>query len=114
EQAAVGKPEQQMGAATVEAEEPDWPLVQRNAVKILERSKDLRACIYLCEAALHNEGLEALSDALQLADVMTQSMWETLHPQLDEDDDNDPTARVNTVMALTSPARLLRPLEQTP
>gem|GEM_PF-130510 len=114
EQAAAGKPEQQMGDATIEAEEPDWLLVQRNAIQLLERSKDLRSCIYLCEAALHNEGLEALSDALQLANAMTQSLWETLHPQLDEDDDNDPTARVNTVMALTSPKRLLRPLEQTP
>lgn len=114
EQAAAGKPEQQMGTATIEAEEPDWRLVQRNASELLERSKDLRICIYLCEAALHNEGLEAFSDALQLAAQITQDLWDTLHPQLDEDDDNDPTARVNAVMALTAPGRLLRPLEQTP
>src|SRR5690606_28660288 len=114
EQAAAGKPEQQMGTATIEAEEPDWRLVQRNASELLERSKDLRICIYLCEAALHNEGLEAFSDALRLAAQITQDLWDTLHPQLDEDDDNDPTARVNAVMALTAPGRLLRPLEQTP
>lgn len=114
EQAAAGKPEQQMGDATIEAEEPDWLLVQRNATALLERSKDLRTCIYLCEAALHNAGLEAMSEAMQLANTLTQNLWETLHPQLDEDDDNDPTARVNAVMALASPGRLLRPLEQTP
>lgn len=114
EQAAAGKPEQQMGSATIEAEEPDWLLVQRNATALLERSKDLRTCVYLCEAALHNAGLEAMSEAMQLASTLTQSLWETLHPELDEDDDNDPTARVNAVMALASPGRLLRPLEQTP
>ncbi len=114
EQAAVGKPEQQMGNATIEAEEPDWWLVQRNALELLERSKDLRICAYLCEAALQNEGLEALSEALQLTALITQDLWDTLHPQLDEDDDNDPTARVNAVMALTSPRRLLRPLELAP
>lgn len=114
EQAAAGKPEQQMGNATIEAEEPDWQLVQRNAIQLLERTKDLRVCAYLCEAALHNDGLEALSDALQLTNLITQEMWETLHPQLDEDDDNDPTARVNAVLTLTSPRRLLRPLELTP
>jgi type VI secretion system protein ImpA len=114
ELAAAGKPQQQMGDAVIDAEEPDWRLVQRNALKLLARSKDLRICVYLCQAALQNEGIEGFSAAVQLTSLLTQQFWPSLHPELDSDDDDDPTARVNAVMALTSAARLLRPIEHAP
>ncbi|TWU23438.1 hypothetical protein Pla52o_29740 [Novipirellula galeiformis] len=114
EQAAAGKPDQIMGDAVVEGEEPDWKLVQRNAITLLERSKDLRVCVCLCQAALRNESFAGLSTALQLTQLLTEAFWETLYPELDEDDDLDPTARVNTIMALTTAATMLRPIEQAP
>ncbi len=113
EQAAAGKPEQQMGDVVIEGEEPDWRLVQRNSLALLERSKDLRVCGYLCQAALRNEGVEGFSTALQLTNRIASEFWETLHPELDADDDNDPTARVNAVMALAA-GNLLRPIEMAP
>lgn len=102
EQASTGKPEQQMGDSVIEAEEPDWRLVQQNASELLQRTKDLRVCVYLCQAALHNEGIEGFSEALQLTGQLTAEFWGSIHPQLDPDDDDDPTARVNAVMALTT------------
>jgi len=113
EQAAAGKPEQQMGNSVVEAEEPDWRSVGRNALALLKRTKDLRVSIYLGQASLRTDGWASFRDSLQLTDRLTQDFWETLHPQLDEDDDNDPTARVNAIMTLTNPG-LLRAMEATP
>jgi type VI secretion system protein ImpA len=40
--------------------------------------------------------------------------WESVHPQLDPDDDNDPTLRVNTVASLCDPASTLRLLKSAP
>lgn len=113
EQAAAGKPEQQMGDAVIEAEEPDWRLVQKNALALLKRSKDLRVAIYFCQATLRNEGLEGFGESLRLASELTTQFWPSIHPELDEDDDNDPTARVNAVMTLTA-GSLLQTLERAP
>lgn len=113
EQAAAGKPAQEMGDAVIEAEEPDWRLVQRNALSLLKRSKDLRVCVNLCHAALRNEGFEGFADSIRLASLLTAEFWGAIHPELDADDDDDPTARVNAVAALTAPAMLLA-IERTP
>lgn len=113
EQAAAGKPEQQMGNSVVEAEEPDWRSVASHAIELLQRTKDLRVSIYLCLASLRTDGWQGFRDALELTDRLTREFWETLHPVLDEDDDRDPTARVNAILTLAHPP-LLRAIETTP
>jgi type VI secretion system protein ImpA len=113
EQAAAGKPEQQMGNAVIEGEEPDWKLVRNSATELLLRTKDLRVCAHLCRASTGLDGLSGLADSLRLIDGIVTTFWGSLYPQLDPDDDNDPTARVNAVMALASPS-FIRSVEKLP
>jgi type VI secretion system protein ImpA len=54
-----------------------------------------------------------LADSLRLIDGIVTTFWGSLYPQLDPDDDNDPTARVNAVMALASPS-FIRSVEKLP
>lgn len=113
EQAAEGKPEQQMGNAVIEGEEPDWKVVKSSATELLSRTKDLRVCAHLCRASTSLDGLNGLADSLRLIDGIVTNFWGSLYPQLDPDDDNDPTARVNAVMALASPP-FIRGVEKLP
>lgn len=100
ENAAKGKPEQQFGDTIVNAEEPDWREVRRKALDVLGRSKDLRAGLYLAKAGLVENGLLEFRDALSLLYGYVERFWDSVHPQLDPDDDNDPTIRVNALMEL--------------
>lgn len=113
ERAAAGKPEMQMGNAVIEGEEPDWPTVREKALALLTRTKDLRVCIYLCQASIRTHGFEGFAEALQLTEQINAAFWGSLHPQLDEDDDNDPAARVNALSALIA-VPMLRQIELTP
>src|SRR6185295_2726517 len=40
--------------------------------------------------------------------------WDSVHPQLDPDDGNDPTMRVNTLVALRDEDAILRAARETP
>ncbi len=113
ERAAAGKPELQMGSSVLEGEEPDWATVREKALELLTRTKDLRVCIYLCQASLRTHGFEGLAEALQVTEQINSAFWDSMHPQLDEDDDNDPAARVNALSALIA-APMLRQIELTP
>jgi type VI secretion system protein ImpA len=113
EQAAAGKPEMQMGNAVIEGVEPDWATAREHALELLTRTKDLRVCIYLCQASLRTHGFAGLAEALQLTEQINSAFWGSMHPQLDEDDDNDPAARVNALSALIA-APMLRQIELTP
>jgi type VI secretion system protein ImpA len=45
---------------------------------------------------------------------LLDSFWEAVHPQLDPDDGNDPTGRVNILSALCDADLIVRPLRETP
>jgi type VI secretion system protein ImpA len=111
---AQGKAEQQMGDAVVAGEEPDWRAVRGGALELLARTRDLRLAVYLTRALLRTDGIPGLSDGLALTHGLIDRYWETVHPQLDPDDDNDPTMRVNTLVALRDEDALLRALRETP
>jgi type VI secretion system protein ImpA len=100
ERAAQGKPEQQMGATIVPAEDPDWKVVSRDAQALLGRTKDLRVAVHLAKALLRLGALEGFSEALAVLRGLIDGYWDTVHPRLDPDDDNDPTMRVNALSAL--------------
>ena len=53
---ATPKDEQQVGDSVIAAEGVDYTKVARMALGLLERTKDLRAAVYLCEGVLHSEG----------------------------------------------------------
>ncbi|MGE0860516.1 MAG: type VI secretion system protein TssA [Gammaproteobacteria bacterium] len=108
------KPDQQYGATIVPGEEPDWGEVQSLAVSVLERTRDLRPAMILTRALVRTEGLPGLRDALALVQGYCEQLWDTVHPQLDPDDDNDPTMRLNALLTLVNVAAVLRPLREAP
>lgn len=97
-----------------EAEEPDWQEVERLGLELAARSKDLKVAIYLLRAELAQNGLPGLRDGLALIAGYLSSHWESVHPQLDPEDDNDPSARVNTVAGLCHIETVLRAVRLAP
>ena len=114
ERLAQGKPEQQYGSTIVPAEEPDWKAVEAAATALAERSYDLRILSHLAVARLHRGGIAGFAATAGTIRELLEDRWETLHPQLDPEDDNDPTLRANALLALTHPTRVLRVLRNVP
>ncbi len=114
ERAAQGKPAQQMGDQVKPAEEPDWADVENRATQLLLRTKDLRVALYLTRAQLNTRGLVGLSSGLQLLRGLLERYWDGIYPGLDEEDDNDPTLRLNSMAGLSDPGILLNTLRDTP
>ncbi len=106
--------ERQVGDAIIAAEEPDYKEVAAKALSVLERSHDLRAAVYLAEARLRLGGLADFADVTTYIRRCLEEHWGSCHPQLDAEDDDDPTMRVNAVLALADKDRLLRGLRRTP
>ncbi|RKT46284.1 type VI secretion system protein TssA [Thiocapsa rosea] len=113
-QAAAGTPERRMGESLVPAEDPDWSAVRALALRLLARSKDLRSAVFLTRALMHMEGLAGLSQGLRLLSGLVVEFWDSLHPQLDPDDNLDPGIRLNALLALCELDTMLRPLRATP
>ncbi|MCD9007361.1 type VI secretion system protein TssA [Luteimonas sp. XNQY3] len=92
---------------------PDWERLLPSAVALLERSRDLRVAVTLCSAWLDQRGLPGWCDGLALVHGLLDTLWDTVHPQLDADDEDDPTARVNALMPLADTFGLLGRLRTT-
>jgi len=115
EKLAEGIPEKRVGDKIIEeAREPSWKEVKTAALALLERTHDIRVTISLLRALLHTDGLLGVRDGLALLSDMIERYWDTLYPQLDPDDNNDPTQRVNILMALCDREMILLDLMKTP
>jgi type VI secretion system protein ImpA len=114
ERAQQGKPEQVMGETVKPAEDPDWRDVRERAQALLGRSRDLRVAYALTAALLKIDGLPGLAAGLTVICQLLEGQWDTVHPQLDADDDNDPTLRLNSLAGLTAADGLLRGLRDSP
>ncbi|MFO7641506.1 MAG: type VI secretion system protein TssA [Candidatus Competibacteraceae bacterium] len=114
EKLARETPERQFGGTIIPAEPPDWRGVGKAALTLLERTRDLRVAVNLTRSLLHTEGLSGFAAGLALVDGLIERFWETIYPQLDPDDNNDPTLRVNTIVALCDPETTLRALREMP
>lgn len=101
ERVSTPKPERAIGDSVKAAEEPDWVHVENLSRKVLGRSKDLHAAVFLTSAWLKIHGLSGWASGLALVRGLLESYWGCVYPQLDAEDDNDPTARVNAVSVLT-------------
>lgn len=102
------KPEQQFGDTIIPAEEPEWRDVAKRSETLLGRSKDVRAVCLLARAQARLNQFSGLSDGLKLMHQMMDRYWDSVHPQLDAEDNNDPTMRLNALAALAAPDGLLR------
>jgi type VI secretion system protein ImpA len=107
EKAAAGKAEQVIGGTATPAEPPDWNLVLNSALELLERTKDLRVAVLAARALLYRNGVVAFTDGVALLRGLVEQHWALVHPQLDPEDNNDPTMRITALAALATPSLLL-------
>jgi type VI secretion system protein ImpA len=114
ERAAAPKAERAVGDNVKAAEEPDWDKVVELAEAVLARSKDMRAAVHLTTGWLRTSGMPGWNAGLGLIRGLLEHYWETVHPQLDAEDDNDPTMRVNSVVPLGDLQGVLRYFRTTP
>lgn len=112
--AAEVKAEQQIGDTFVPAEEPDWAQVRRTALKLFDQTKDLRVAVILAKACARTEGWLGFRDAVTLLDGLLERYWPDVHPQLDEDEPDDFTMRVNQIASLGDPETVLAYLRDAP
>ena len=112
--AATPGEERQVGDEIIHAEDPDYKEISQKALEIMERSHDLRAGIFMAEAQLRLKGLPGFAAATAYVRGCLEQYWDSCHPQLDADDDNDPTMRVNAVLSLADTDRILRNLRRAP
>lgn len=117
ELAAQPGEERQAGNEILEAEPPNYVDVLEKAKAVLAESHDLRAAVYLAAAGLHVSGFRGLAEATTYIRACLETFWDTCHPQLDADDDDDPTMRVNAVLGLSDAAMVkavrLAPMTQS-
>ena len=114
EQAVQGKEEQSMGDSVIEAEPPNWREVIKLAEKLLARTRDMRVYVNYLRALTETQGMKGLADGLLLLRSATEKYWKDIHPELDVDDDNDPTERINILMMLCDFESFLKPLHSVP
>lgn len=100
---AKGTPEQQIGETIKPAEDPEWPAVLDRCTELLGQTKDLRLGTLLCVAKLVTEGWEGVAEGLALLRRTLEQYWDHVHPQLDPEDGNDPTERLNLLESLYTP-----------
>lgn len=113
EQAILGKPEVQYGDTVTPAVPPEWKVVKRLSSDLLARSRDLRLAVSLLRSALALHGMAGCADGLRLIEQLLEQRWDSVHPQLDPDDDNDPMLRINSLAVLADAGTFLRELKET-
>jgi type VI secretion system protein ImpA len=114
ENATKGTPEQQMGDTIVPAEAPDWKEVRSQALELSGKTRDLRVAAYLTRALANVDGFVGLRDGLKLVKELCEQHWDHVHPELDPEDDNDPTMRVNTLESLSDDDTIVPEIRQIP
>lgn len=104
EAAAQHGEERQAGEEIIPAEPPNYGDVIEKAGVVLAQSHDLRAAVHLAAAELSINGFAGLSQVTTYIRGCLEDYWDTCHPQLDAEDDDDPTMRVNAVLGLSDSA----------
>lgn len=79
---------------------PNWKGVNKQAYSLLERTRDLRVLSYGTVSQLHIEGFDAFKDALEALNACLEVFWDKIYPELDVEDNNDATMRLNTLQLL--------------
>ncbi|WP_427184041.1 type VI secretion system protein TssA [Bordetella bronchialis] len=100
QQSAAERSEQQFGTTIIPAQAPDWREVEKQALALLERTRDIRVMSHLTRAWTETRGLPGYADGLALCAEALEDYWEALHPRLDSVGEDDPLPRVNALASL--------------
>jgi type VI secretion system protein ImpA len=111
EQLALGKPEVQYGENITAAVPPEWKTIRTLALDLLQSSRDLRVAVPFLRANLALQGMSGLADSLNLIQRLLEEHWDNVHPQLDPDDDMDPTLRINSLAGLADGMTVIKALK---
>ena len=114
ERASQPSEERQVGDDIIAAEEPNYVTVSELAEEVMKLSHDLRAAVQMAHAELRLGNLDDFAEVTKYIRGCIEDNWDTCHPQLDADDDNDPTMRVNSLLELSSSSTTLRALRLVP
>lgn len=95
----------------VSEKEPNWNTIASRAETLFLRTKDLRVAIWLSRAWTRREGLAGLVSGLHLIKDFLTLYWEDIHPNLDVEDDNDPTRRLNVLSEIGDYGILVRDVQ---
>jgi type VI secretion system protein ImpA len=114
EQAILGKPEIQYGTTVTPAVPPEWKEIKQLSSALLGRSRDLRLAVPLLRALLAQHGVAGFAAGAVLIDGMLTRMWDSVHPQLDPDDELDPVLRINSLATLVDPSTTIKELKEAP
>jgi type VI secretion system protein ImpA len=106
--------ERQIGDEIIEASDPDDNEIIEKATAVLEQSHDLRAAVYIAGAELRKNGFAGFAKVTTYMRGCLEQYWDTCHPELDADDDNDPTMRVNTVLGIADPDTMVKLIRRAP
>ncbi len=104
--------ERQAGEEIIAAEDPDYRTVLEKAADVLSQSHDLRAAVVWAQAEAAVNGLPGFAQSTAYIRGCLTEFWDTCHPQLDADDDDDPTMRINAVKGLAGAEGVMRTLRR--
>jgi type VI secretion system protein ImpA len=101
------KAEVQYGKFSAKPEAPDWAEVERDARRLLLKSKDISILVWFTRARCRLGGAVGLLEGLATLQALLRAYPEQVHPQLLLDGVPDPAVRANALAALCDPEGLM-------
>lgn len=106
--------EQEFGDTIIPGTGPDWKGVAEQVENLNQRTRDIRVLTCGALADLSLKGLKAFSDSLESINTCLEVFWDNIYPELDAEDDNDPTMRLNALQILNDYEMVSFGLERAP
>ncbi len=108
---ATERPEAQYGDFVNTPESINWSEVERDALRLLLRTKDIRILILLLRSRIRLAGATGLQEGLNLLEQMCTAWPQDIHPQIVADEETNledaALVRGNALAALTDPEGVL-------
>ena len=106
--------EQEFGDTIIPGTGPDWKGVAEQVDDLNKRTRDLRVLTNGALADLSTKGPKAFSESLASLNACMEKFWDSIYPQLDADDDDDATMRLNCLQILNDYEMVSFGLERAP
>lgn len=99
--------EVQYGQFKNSSTEPEWKDIERDARRLMLRSKDITVLIWWARSRTRQAGAGGLLQGLSALQQCCERFGDSLHPQLVIEGEHDPLVRANALAALCDPEGLL-------